>query len=315
MRLALIASIALSLVLVAGAASCGAKMCTPQSCASGCCSATGECLSGTENASCGSGGNSCLNCTATALVCGINKTCGSLSTEDAGTDAGVPDAGIQQCGPTAVECADQAIQELDLKMNVSTGNIVTVADGTGFKSTIGAAAGGLTPTESYVYARFGETELTKVQLSDVQALDSTNWDIAFRRFVIRMNSGDSGPSCVVAQAMPPGTTYESTTSVPANYLPKSDDFLPKAPACLPLIPDGSGLGTSPNTTFAGFYQYAGCVKMTGLVYVLTTSRGRHVRMQVTSYYDSEAAQQMCNNTNSSGGALGGTIRVRWQYMD
>lgn len=57
------------------AASCGtATTCSPQSCPTGCCSEAGECLSGGENSACGSGGNACINCAATALTCG-NKVC------------------------------------------------------------------------------------------------------------------------------------------------------------------------------------------------------------------------------------------------
>jgi hypothetical protein len=318
MRLALIASLALCLVIAAGAASCGAKMCSPQSCSTGCCSATGECLSGGENSACGNAGNACVNCATSTQICG-DKTCIAVGTGGgSGTGGGMGTGGgggsAFTCTRTPVECSDQAIQGLDLKMTVAAGTITTVADGAGFKSTVDATGGGFPPTDSYVYARFTATGLEKLPISDMTGLDSMDWDIAFRRYVIRLNGGDSGPSCVAGQALPGGTAYDTTSAIPANYVPGSDDFLTPAPAC-GFVDDGSGLGTSPRTYLSGFYTYSGCVAMSGLVYVITTQLGRHVKLTVTTYYATEAAQTTCNSTASSGGALGGTIRARWQYLD
>lgn len=320
MRLALTATLVLSVVIAAGAASCGAKLCTPQNCSAGCCTATGECASGGENAACGNAGNVCVNCAASTQICG-DKACVALGTGGGtgggggATGGGAGDAGTFTCTRTPVECSDQAIQQLDLKTTVAAGLIATVADGTGFKSTVNATGGGFPPTDSYVYARFTATGLEKLPLADLAALDSMDWDIAFRRYVIRINSGDSGPSCVAAQALPAGASYDTTTAVPADYLPEGDDFLTRAPACA-FVDDGSGLGTSPRTNLSSFYQYAGCVAMTGRVYIITTQLGRHVKLIVTTYYATQAAQTTCDTTtNSSGGALGGTVRVRWQYLD
>ena len=47
-----------------------------------------------------------------------------------------------------------------------------------------------------MYAKFTANGLVKLDtLSDMTALDSMDWDIAFRRYVVRINSGFSGPSC------------------------------------------------------------------------------------------------------------------------
>lgn len=317
MRLALLASLTLCVVIALGAASCGGKSCTPQNCTTGCCSATGECLSGGENSACGSAGNACVNCAASTQICG-DKTCVSPGTgggggEDAGATGG-GGGGAFSCDRTPVECSDQAIQQLDLKSTVAAGLITTSADGTGFKSTVNATGGGFPPTDSYVYARFTATGLEKLPISDLTGLDSMDWDIAFRRYVIRINSGDSGPSCVAAQALAVGASYDTTAAIPTDFLPEGDDFLTRAPACA-FVDDGSGLGSSPRTYLSSFYQYTGCVSMTGRVYVLRTQLGRHVKLTVTTYYATEAAQQTCETTTSSGGALGGTIRVRWAYLD
>ena len=323
MRLALVTPLVLSVLVAAGAASCGANQCTPASCASGCCKPSGECASGGENTACGTAGNACVNCAASTQVCG-NKACvaigagggaaGGGAAGGGGATGGGAGGGSFSCLRTAVDCSDQAIMSLDLKSTVAAGLIATLPDGTGFKSTVNATGGGFPPTDSYVYARFTDTSLEKLPISDMTGLDSTDWDIAFRRYVIRINSGDSGPSCVAAQAMPVGTTYETVTSVPSSYLPEGDDFLTRAPACV-FVDDRSGLGTSPRTNLSSFYEYTGCVSMTGRVYIVQTQLGRHVKVVVTTYYATEAAQMTCASTTSSGGALGGTIRFRWQYLD
>lgn len=330
MRLALLASLVFSVLIAAGAASCGARQCTPLNCATGCCTATGECASGGENAACGLAGNACVNCADSSQICG-NKACVALGTGGgggatgggaaggggggaAGGGGGGGGGGVFTCDRTPIECSDQAIQGLDLKSTVNPGTISNVPDGTGFKSTIDATGGGFPPSDSYVYARFSASGLSKLPISDMTALDSEDWEIAFRRYVIRINSGDSGPSCVAAQVQAPGTTYEAVASVPGDYLPEGDDFLTRTPACA-FVDDGSGLPSSPRTYVSGFYEYTSCVSMTGRVYLIRTQLGRHVKLIVTTYYSTEAAQQACQAGTPSPGAVGGTIRVRWQYLD
>lgn len=211
-----------------------------------------------------------------------------------------------------MDCSDQAIQSLGLFTTVSSGSVVNGSDAVGFKATIDATAGGSSPTQSYVYARFGELGLEKVSISDVQALDSVDWDIAFRRFVVRLNSGDSGPSCVGGQEV--SANYDSLTTVPTGFLPEGDDFLTRAPACT-FVADGSGLGSSPKTVTSSFYQYTTCLLMTGKTYVVQTRAGKHVKLTMTGYYSTEAAQASCQSSGSSGGAPGGTIRLRWMYLN
>ncbi|MCP4804056.1 MAG: hypothetical protein GY884_01790, partial [Proteobacteria bacterium] len=64
---------------------------------------------------------------------------------------------------------------------------------------VDATAGGLgadasDPTNRWAYYRFGDGEL---DLSDEEALDSDAWDLGFKRFNIKSNSGPAGPKGVV----------------------------------------------------------------------------------------------------------------------
>ena len=299
--------------------------CNTTSC-EGCCDDQDVCRKGDQGPSCGSGGFACNVCSG-GQVC-VATICTFVTVDaggnDAGADAGT-DGGAPRCGSTAVSCSDQVSADLDLKTTVNAAAITNAADGVGYKSTIDSRGGGLTPSMSYVYAKFTDTGLVKVDLSDEAALLSLGWDIAFRRFVIRLNGGSSGPSCVDAAKTTAGTSFDALTAPPGGLGYAVDDFVgPPAPTdagaadagsgCL-FKDDGSGLPTSPSTALAGFYAYAGCVSMSSRVFIVRTRLGRDVKLLVTSYYDTEANQTLCNAGTPSGGAFGGTVRVRWSFLD
>ncbi len=244
---------------------------------------------------------------------------------DAGTTADLPDAavvethaGAPRCGATSVRCADESIAVLKLFDKDDAGlpvvnNTSIVSEGsneTQFTSRIDARAGGAAVKTSAVYARFTPTGLTKVPLSDVEALDSTNWDIAFRRYVIRINSGVSGPSCTLAARLAAGTEFESVNTAPANLQFASENYF--SDAC-EVVADSSGIG-APNTALSGFWTYSACVQMTGAVFILQLQNGRYVKLQVLEYYDA-APQVECNNTGMVPTPSGaGNIKIRWAFI-
>src|SRR5262245_16087908 len=127
---------------------------------------------------------------------GNTSSTGSTSTGSSSSSGmGGAGGGTGACMPGTVACSDQVILEPNLQKDITKGLITDMADGTGWISAVDATAGGaFAPTpESYTYAKFTDQGLTKVMISDEMALDSVDWDIAFRRYVIRINSGNSGP--------------------------------------------------------------------------------------------------------------------------
>jgi hypothetical protein len=322
------------LVLALALTACGTPVpplpaCSAATC-QGCCDSTDKCRVGTETDACGAAGLACNVCVAgqqcQATVCAFPLVIDAGfdgGAGDAGMDAGI-DAGVDAgtlCPSTPITCSDQAIQNLDLK-NVPNDALITNAnEDAGFKSTIDATAGvppgGITPVKGFVYGKFTDTGLVKVSLSDEAALSSLDWDIAFRRFVIRVNSGSSGPSCVKAVATAPGTPYETLLTVPQGGTYVADDFNGPPPNCM-FKEDGSGLATSPSTALANpsasFYNYNTCVAMTNRVFLVRTRAGRHVKLVVTNYYPADAAQLTCNGGTSPMTA-GATIKVRWSFLD
>lgn len=303
-------SLRLSLLAALAALAGCTTPCSSSNCA-GCCSADNECITATSVASCGANGQACVACLSTE-TCGPTQ-CIAATEVDAGTvDSGVTlDAGVVRCEATPVTCRDQSTMQLSLKTVVSDGGVTEEGATPGATTYIDARGGGLMVNQSFTYAKFTRGGLVKVELTDEEAFESMEWDIALPRYLIRLNSGVSGPSCVQGARTVANTTFESVTSVPENLNWRSEDYFTSS---CDLIPDGSGL-TSAASVLASFWSYRSCLQMTDNVYVVHLRDGHHVKVQVLGYYD-PAPQQVCNMTGSVPNPSGsGNMRIRWAYLD
>jgi hypothetical protein len=243
----------------------------------------------------------------------VAAACGSSSsgTPPAADLAMAPVPDLAVACQHKVTCTDESVQELGLKRPVNTATITNTADGDGWLSEVDATAGGFTPTRAYVYATFGGQGLTRVDVGDEDAFASTKWDLAFRRFVIRLNSGPSGPSCVVGAAMPNGTKFESVDPGEAAGLEFGPETYMKGNCTFVMDPFGIG---SPATVTQTFWKYQSCVQMTGQVFIIKLADGRLVKAQVVAYYE-PAAQKTCDTTGTVPmGTPGGRVRLRWAFV-
>ncbi len=233
-------------------------------------------------------------------------------------DAAPPDAGGPEprCSElVVVECQDQIIPELELQDEVAPGLIENLPWDGSWQSTVDATAGGFQPAvpQGYVYGKFTDAGLLRVEIDDEEALESADWDIAFRRYVIRLNGGASGPSCVSAARTPPGTEYATAEAPADEALYRVDSQY--APDC-EFISDGSGLPTSPATALSSYYAYNGCVQMTGNVYVLRLADGRDLKLQVMGYYGPAEKQEYCQENGVADNPSGsGNISLQWAFLD
>lgn len=251
---------------------------------------------------------------------------------DAGiSDVGVPDAGgggepdaevadtgeapMLRCpDPTAPTCTDEQITELLLFDNISTGMIREEANANGvFTHYVDARGGGLMPNESYVYAKFTSAGLVKVDVSDEDAFDSQEWDISFRRYIIRLNSGVSGPSCVQAARVPNVTDFDAVTTADPNGTYRSELYM--TDGTCDLVPDGSGLPGAAATALSSYWTYSSCLQMTNNVFVIHLADDRYVKLQVQSYYNEPGAQEECNMTGTAPMPSGSAQFVfKWAYL-
>lgn len=237
---------------------------------------------------------------------------GSSNPMPDGGDVVQPDLAMAaMCPMRAVSCTDQSVQDLSLFKKASNRVVENMADGSGFLSHVDATGGGFTPNESFVYAKFTDTGLVRVDVGDEAAFNSRDWDIAFRRFQARLNSGVSGPGCVGGAELS-NVKYESLNAVPQGTTFESETYYDDQ---CKLQMDQSGIG-APGTILSDYWRYSNgmCVQMTGNVYALSLGDGRKVKLTITAYYP-VAAQAECDAKGTvPQGTAGGQVRFRWAFL-
>lgn len=246
-----------------------------------------------------------------ALACGALLGCG----DDQDTSAAQAGSGGSKEPLREVPCTDESVSRLVLFDTPNTSPIKDdLHEGNTFESVVSASAGGLTPAQGFVYARFTDDGLERVDLSDEQAFKSVAWDIAFRRYVIRLNSGVSGPGDVKGGRTAPDTDFDNVTELPDDLELRSEEYFTES---CDFVNDSSGLPGGPGTALASFWSYPGCVSMTHNVYVLevTKPKKRHVKLEVQAYYALDV-QRACDATGKvSSSVTAGNLRVRWAFID
>lgn len=253
-----------------------------------------------------------LSVTSALLACPAPDTAGDDDDDTSGECK--PALERSTCtAPAAVACRDQSLVALSMNPeNVTPGLIDNEALAEGFHSKVDATAGGaFNGTGGFVYGKFTDDGLVKVSLTDDASFESMDWDISFRRFVVRLNSGTGGPSCVTAARTAVGTDFACPEVDTALLEFNAEQFMSEG-TC-DLIPDGSGL-ESAGVVLQSFWTYPGCVQMTGNVYFLSLADGRHVKLVVTHFYG-EAAQQDCQETDSTDSSGSGNIQLDWAFID
>jgi hypothetical protein len=211
-----------------------------------------------------------------------------------------------------VPCTDTSVSTLMLFDEPATGKIREEGKGDEFVTFIDATAGGMNATQSYVYARFTEKGLEKVDITDEDAFESTGWQIAFRRYVIRLNSGVSGPGDIRGGRTAPMTQFADLKDVPDDLELRTEEYF-TSESC-EFVSDGSGIG-APATALASFWTYKSCLQMTKNVYVISLPKKKFVKLEVLAYYSPDN-QKRCDETGEIGIPSGaGSIRIRWAFLD
>jgi hypothetical protein len=162
--------------------------------------------------------------------------------EDGGGDGDVP-----LCAePTAVRCFNDVFASLQLQLGaVSRQSIDNTPITGGIAARVSLSPG---PGAPFLYARFTADGLVAVDLEDAVALDSMDWDIAFRGNLIRLNGGDSGPSCVSAALVDDEAAFEEVGAPHADAVWRGDIFF-----------DESCAAATVGTAVAGWWQEeSGC---------------------------------------------------------
>jgi hypothetical protein len=161
-----------------------------------------------------------------------------------------------------------------------------------------------------VYARFTDAGLEKLAIGDEAAFESTAWDVAFRRYVFRLNGGVAGPGTVTGARSAPGTTFASLSMLAPDLSYRSEAYYTES--CEYVADVGIG---APVTVLSSFWSYTSCLQMTHNIYVIALQSGRHVKLEVLGYYPPEN-QKLCDETGEIALPSGaGSIRIRWAFLD
>jgi HmuY protein len=240
-----------------------------------------------------------------------------LAAPGCGSTSATPDAGpgvTYRCQASTPACLAQSDVDggiLKFRTVLSDGGVSEEGATVGERSYIDARAGGATVPQSYTYVAFSDAGLRKVLITDEESLSSLDWDLAFRRANIRLNSGASGPSCVLGGAADAGESFASLTRATGVPLAAENYF---DTTCAQL-PDPHG-ATALATQLTGFYNYSDCLDTSaGQVFVVQLRDSSYVKVQVLSYYDAPT-QALCNDGGLGSNAPSGSAqyRLNWKYI-
>lgn len=235
--------------------------------------------------------------------------CPPIDDKDTDTTGDAPDAVCTE--PVEPECVDEMILDLSLHGDAtSDGAVTTIADGDDFVTTVDATAGGYQQASQnpWVYVRFAADGASRVDIDDETALEDMSWHLSLRRFIVRINSGDSGPSCVGAAALL-GYAYADVAEVPDGVSYRPDEYY--TDDCT-LINDSSGLEGSPQAAMGAWWEYPGCVATTGTPFLIQLDDGSVLKLVVESYY-ADDGQAECNE-NGMTSAESAIYTLRWRWM-
>ncbi|PRP94836.1 HmuY family protein [Enhygromyxa salina] len=239
---------------------------------------------------------------------GDADTSGDGDGDPTGDGDGDP-AGDGDGDPGELICEDALILDLSLQEKVAEGAVSSTEDGDDWLSSVDASAGGTMAAamNPWVYMRFGDAGLEKVEIDDYAALSSDAWDIAAKRFGIRANSGNSGPGMVGVAAAAGSYADVDVAPDPSSFA--IEDFY--TDDCV-LIEDMSGLPGNPAYAMANWWGYAGCVTTSNQVFVLSLPDDRMVKLTVEAYY---AEGQAACNENGTMGSGSAEMTWRWRFLE
>lgn len=140
------------------------------------------------------------------------------SPEDMGEEADIEQIGdlSQPVTPEDFPCFEELEEAWPYNSGVNATAMLSVTDeGGAIRATLDASAGGSmsAPSQAFVYLDLDSATL--LELDDYTAYADTRWDLAFKRVVIRSNSGSSGTGAASVARLA-DTTFEAVTEAPAQ---------------------------------------------------------------------------------------------------
>ena len=218
-------------------------------------------------------------------VLGLLSGCATPA-DAGGADASVnPDASAQHDAGADLGAARCELPYDQRAIDQVAAGLITVAaqpgDPTTFTAQIDATAGGSSNYGENPFIYIDLINGKKVAITDVQAEHSGDWDMAFKRWQIKLNGGSSGPGMVGA-ARVAGKDLADVTTAPAGPYATDNYFDAQ---CNVVLDDIDGL----QTVLADWYDYEmGTMRLTPKKEVIVLNRRDqkgHIKVQLTTYYN------------------------------
>lgn len=197
---------------------------------------------------------------------------------DAGPDASDP--GADEDASSGGACTSVLAQLLLPIDKVSTGEVTVVRDSGGTKKIyVDASAGGQqnAAKSPRVYLNLGTG--AKVEVTDVSAAQSTDWDLSIKRTVLFTNGGDGGPG--QGKAAHVTKPFASVTAADADAATLEAESFADAECTPNLDPIGA-----PLTTFSDWYNYDQSTNIPSprdITYVVVGGTGQRYKVGIDSY--------------------------------
>lgn len=214
--------------------------------------------------------------------------------------------------PQAIACSTGLILEyryVEYPPN-STQHTETI-EGDDFVTVIDATAGGLEYQDSWswYYMKFTPDGAKKLEESDTEAMESMDWDIAFKRLGVRVNSGTSGPSCVSVHHS--DDAYAAVDDLPAEDLLSFESEAAYYYDTSSCEPNFNATVDSPYSVMDPWREWDTCARTTGVTHLIRLADGHTVKVWIESVYG--GGQDNCNDLGLPGTDLG-IYTIRWRYL-
>ena len=178
-------------------------------------------------------------------------------------------------------CQAALRQTIGLVEASSAAEVVIVEEAAGERLLyIDASAGGFGMEDETPWVYVSLESGARVDLTDVEALESAAWDLAFERFLVRTNSADSGPGRggALRVALPFESVDASTLG--NRELPADVWFDEECNLTL----DDSG---APVTTFSGWSEYDQATHVlspAAVTFLVSGGTGKLFKVAIVDYY-------------------------------
>ncbi|RYZ05253.1 MAG: hypothetical protein EOO73_20770 [Myxococcales bacterium] len=209
----------------------------------------------------------------------ISSACSSTSIPDEGAAGSSASGGSTSPPPRA--CSGALKQSLGLVDEASSADVTVLSEAAPERTLyVDASAGGIDGQDEHAWVYVSLATGEAVTLTDLAALESRAWDLAFKRFVVRTNSGDSGPGR--GGAIRIGLDWEQVdaSTVGDKILPIEEWF---DDDCTLKVDENAEL----ITTFTGWSEYdpvEHVLNAADVTYVVAGAEGALYKVAILDYY-------------------------------